>query len=144
MFPVFGVMSSIPNGPVGQVLSYGLVGRSISEGGTRPDQISWSSQVSPCFGLVRPGFVLQCRKLSIRASVRTWVNLFPLLILKYPVPAQKTLNRGEINPFIVYHGHIFLLGECLRGDGCLLLAYLVKDKVEEASSRGYFCFSFRD
>jgi hypothetical protein len=30
------------------------------------------------------------------------------------------------------------------GHGCLLLAYLVVDKVEEASWRGYFCFFLRD
>src|ERR1700710_2502943 len=49
-----------------------------------------------------------------------------------------------MNPYIVYHSHIFLLGPCLWGHGCLLLAYLVVDKVEEASSRRYFCLSLRD
>jgi hypothetical protein len=72
----WSVVASVPNGPVGQVLSYGPVGQSIPEGWTRPDQISWSSQVGPCFGLVRPGFVLQTRKLSIRASARTCANSF--------------------------------------------------------------------
>src|SRR3981081_3491716 len=63
-----------------------------SEGWTQPDQISWSSQVGHCFGLVRPGFVLQSRKLSIRASARTCANSFLLLIVKYPMPARKTLS----------------------------------------------------
>jgi hypothetical protein len=86
------LVTSVPNGPVGQVLSYGPVGQPISEGWTRPDQISWSSQVGHCFGLVRPGFVLQSRKLSIRASPRTCANSFLLLMVKCPVPARKTLS----------------------------------------------------
>src|ERR1700704_5955211 len=91
-------MISVPNGPVGQVLSYRPVGRSISEGWTRPDQISWSSQVGPFFGLVRPGFVLQTRKLSIHASARTCANSFVLLIVKFPMPARKTLTLWRDKP----------------------------------------------
>ena len=49
-------------------------------------------KVGPYFGLVRPGFVLQTRKLSIRASARTCANYFLLLIVKCPMPARKTLS----------------------------------------------------
>ena len=88
--------------------------------------------------------MLQTPKLLIRASARTCANSFLLLIVKCPMPARKPFHYGEINPFIVYHSHIFLLGACLWGHGCLLLAYLVVDKVEEDASRRYFCFSLRD